>query len=217
MKDEGVFRIIDRTKWARREQFEMYRGLGFPYFSITADVDVTAYRQAVPRGGGFTLGIVHAIAAAANTTPPFRQRIREDNVIEFDVVHPSIIVLNEEEAFRFCAFPFSGDYSSFSSVASERMEEARRSPSLFDFEDQLDYLYMTSIPWIAFTSMMHATMVHADDSVPRIAWGRTKQVNDRVLLPLNVQVHHALVDGIHVGRFYAAFEEIMSHAADWFV
>jgi chloramphenicol O-acetyltransferase type A len=217
MTNEGAFRVIDREGWARREQFELFRGFRVPYFSITADVDITVYRKQVPRGAGFTLGIVHAIAAAANAIPPFRQRFRGDDVIEFDVVHPSIIVLNDDEAFRFCAFPFSENFERFSDGADERMEEARAVSSLFDFEDRIDYLFMTSIPWISFTGMMHANRTQADDSVPRIAWGRTKQAGDRILLPLNVQVHHALVDGIHVGRFYATFEEIVNHAAEWFI
>ncbi len=217
MTNEGSFRVIDRETWARREQFDLFRRLRVPYFSITSDVEISTYRKLVPRGAGFTLGIAHAIAAAANATPPFRQRLRGDDVIEFDVVHPTIIVLTEEEAFRFCAFPFSESFEQFADGARERMEEARAASSLFDFEDRLDYLFMTSIPWIPFTGMTHASMTRADDSVPRIAWGRCRQVGDRILLPLNVQVHHALVDGIHVGRFYAAFEETMNHAAEWFV
>ena len=35
-------------------------------------------------------------------------------MIEFGTVHSSIIVLNDEDAFRFCAFPFAHDFSEFS-------------------------------------------------------------------------------------------------------
>jgi len=31
-------------------------------------------------------------------------------------------------------------------------------------------------------------------------------VNGRRLMPVSVEVHHALVDGLHVGRFHAAFQ-----------
>ena len=215
MKGEGTFKIIDQAKWPRREQFELFKTFGSPYFSITADVDITTYRHALPKGGPFTIGLVYALASAANAVPAFRQRIRGDDVIEFDTVHPSIIVLNEDEAFRFCAFPFAKDYAEFAEDAPARMERARAAVSMFDYQDQDDFLFLTGLPWISFTGVMHAAPTQAPDSVPRIAWGKYRDVAGRIMLPLNVQVHHALVDGIHVGRFYAKVEEILGHAAEW--
>lgn len=217
MNNEGRFRVLDQEHWPRREQFDLFKTFGSPYFSITADVDITAYRHALPKGGRFTVGLVFALAVAANAVPEFRQRIRGDDVIEFDVVHPSIIVLRDDEAFRFCAFPYAQDFAEFSKDAPERIDRARVATSMFDFEDQDDFLFLTGLPWISFTGVMHASPTQKPDSVPRIAWGKYRQVGERILLPLNVQVHHALVDGIHVGRFYSKVEQVLGCAVDWLV
>lgn len=215
MNGEGPYRVIDRSTWPRREQFELFKGFGFPYFSVTTEIDITAYRRALPRGGHFTLGIVHALAAAANSVPPFRQRIRGEDVIEFEVVHPSIILLNDEEAFRFCVLPFAAEYVRFTEGASERMERARAASSMFDVADQEDFLFLTSLPWISFHGVTHAVPTPSADSVPRIAWGKAREVNGQVLLPLNVQVHHALVDGLHAARFFERAEAILQDADSW--
>jgi len=217
MKSEGSYRAIDQATWPRREQFKLFLGFGFPYFSLTADVDITAYRNALPKGGRFTIGLVYAIASAANSVPEFRQRIRGDDVIEFDTVHPSIIVLNDQDAFRFCVFPFANDFADFSKDAPARIEQAQLASSMYDLPDQDDFLFLTAIPGISFTGVMHAAPIHAPDSVPRIAWGKYRDVAGRIMLPLNVQVHHALIDGIHASRFYAKVEEILAHASDWLV
>ncbi len=217
MKSEGRFRVIGQAGWPRHEQFELFKSFGFPYFSITADVDITAYRTALPKGGRFTIGLVYALATAANAVPEFRQRIRGDEVIEFNVVHPSIIVLNDEDAFRFCVFPFAQGYAEFSKDAPERIEQARMAASMYDLPDQDDFLFLTAIPGISFTGVMHAAPIHAPDSVPRIAWGKYRDVAGRIMLPLNVQVHHALIDGVHAGRFYAKVEEMLEHAEEWLV
>jgi len=217
MNGVGSFRVIDQDCWPRREQFELFKSFGFPYFSLTADVDITNYRQTLPKGGRFTIGLVYAIAVAANAVPQFRQRIRDEDVIEFDTIHPSIIVLNDEDAFRFCVFPFRQEYEEFSKDAPERIEQARAAPSMFDFADQDDFLFLTGLPWISFTGVMHAAPTHAPDSVPRIAWGKYREVAGRIMLPLNVQVHHALIDGVHVGRFYSKVEEILGNAREWLV
>jgi len=217
MKGEGSFRVIDQDGWPRREQFELFKTFGSPYFSITTDVDITAYRETLPKGGRFTIGLVHALASAANIVPEFRQRIRGDDVIEFDIVHPSIIVLNDQDAFRFCVFPFAHDFAEFSKDAPKRIEQARAAPSMFDFQDQDDFLFLTAIPWISFTGVMHAAPTQAPDSVPRIAWGKYRDICGRIMLPLNVQVHHALVDGVHAGRFYSKVEEILKNVGEWLV
>ncbi|MFC2105188.1 CatA-like O-acetyltransferase [Candidatus Bipolaricaulota bacterium] len=217
MKGEGSFRVIDQGSWPRREQFELFKDFGFPYFSLTADVDITNYRQALPKGGRFTIGLVYALAVAANAVPEFRQRIRGDDVIEFDIVHPSIIVLSDQDAFRFCAFPFAHDFEEFSKDAPQRIERAKAAPSMFDSQDQDDFLFLTAIPWISFSGVSHAAPTHAPDSVPRIAWGKYHDVAGRIMLPLNVQVHHALIDGVHVGRFYSKVEEMLGNAWEWLV
>ena len=217
MSSEGTYQVIDQAGWPRREQFELFRSFGFPYFSLTADVDITNYRQALPKGGRFTIGLVYALAVAANAVPEFRQRIRGDDVIEFDIVHPSIIVLNDQDAFRFCAFPFAHDFEEFSKDAPQRIERAKAAPSMFDFQDQDDFLFLTAIPWISFSGVSHAAPTHAPDSVPRIAWGKYREVAGRIILPLNVQVHHALIDGVHVGRFYSKVEEMLGNAWEWLI
>jgi chloramphenicol O-acetyltransferase type A len=215
MNSEGRYRVIDQESWPRKEQFELFHSFGFPYFSLTVDIDITAYRSALPKGGRFTIGLAYALAAAANRVPEFRQRLRGNDVIEFETVHPSIIVLTKDEAFRFCVFPFAEDFATFSANAPERMEKAQQAPSMFSEPDQEDFLYLTGIPWISFTGLMHPLPMKGQDSVPRIAWGKYRDVGGRTLLPLNVQVHHALVDGIHAGRFFAGVEEKLADAKSW--
>lgn len=36
-----------------------------------------------------------------------------------------------------------------------------------------------------------------------------KEVNGRLLMPVSVHVHHALMDGLHVGQFLENFQERM--------
>ncbi len=69
---------------------------------------------------------------------------------------------------------------------------------------------MTAIPWVSFTSFTHPTHLNPSDTVPRFAWGKFFEESGSLKMPLAVQVHHALMDGVHVGRFYAAVQEYLS-------
>ena len=64
---------------------------------------------------------------------------------------------------------------------------------------------------MSFTSFSHARNWGREDSVPKIAFGKFVKETDRVLLPISVEVHHALVDGVHVGRFFTRLEEALAN------
>jgi chloramphenicol O-acetyltransferase type A len=69
---------------------------------------------------------------------------------------------------------------------------------------------MTAIPWVSFTSLMHP-LDFPVDSVPRISWGKFFEDGELLKMPLHVQAHHALMDGIHMGRFYAKVQDYLHH------
>ena len=50
------------------------------------------------------------------------------------------------------------------------------------------------------------------DCIPRIAWGKIAADGERWAMPVAVQVHHALVDGRHIGQFFEKLETEMQRA-----
>ena len=46
--------------------------------------------------------------------------------------------------------------------------------------------------------------------MPKISFGKFTRENDRTVMPFSVEVHHALVDGLHVGRYIARIEEMLA-------
>jgi chloramphenicol O-acetyltransferase type A len=209
-----ALRVIDPATWSRREAFELFRGFGFPYLSVTADVNVSVlHRTHHRRGFSFTVGLAHALATAANEVPALRQRLRGDVVVEHAVVHPSITVLADGDAFRFATLRYDPAFLRFAADAGERIDRARHAETLWSEPDRDDLLFMTTLPWVSFTAVVHPVPLDPPDSVPRIAWGRFRIVGRRVLLPLNIQAHHALVDGIDIGRFFQGVGEICASRA----
>jgi chloramphenicol O-acetyltransferase type A len=51
---------------------------------------------------------------------------------------------------------------------------------------------------------------HPGDSIPRFAWGKFFWEGDRLEMPLSVDGHHGVIDGVHVGRFYAEMGRYLS-------
>jgi chloramphenicol O-acetyltransferase type A len=51
--------------------------------------------------------------------------------------------------------------------------------------------------------------------VPKLAFGRAEPAGEHLWMPMSVEVHHALMDGLHVGRFVQAFEAALRAPRDW--
>lgn len=204
-------RRIDVQTWSRRDHFNLYSKMDYPHFSMCANVDITTFYRVVKECGlSFTVALVYVISRASNAIPEFRYRIRPGEVIEHKIVHPSITVLVDEDLFSFCTFDYCEDYSDFELQVTEKIAYIKEHPTLKDESGRDDYLYMTAIPWVSFTSFSHPLHLHPIDSIPRYAWGRFFEEGDIVKMPLNVQAHHALMDGLHMGKFYTKLQEYLN-------
>ena len=78
-------------------------------------------------------------------------------------------------------------------------------------EPRDDVLFMSAIPWVPFTAFHHPMPTIPSDSIPRFAWGKITGAGTEMCMPLEVQGHHALMDGIHMARWYEAVQDLFLH------
>jgi chloramphenicol O-acetyltransferase type A len=205
---------IDLDTWLRRQQFEYFRQLNHPHFSLCANLDLTVFFPYVKAGGfSFTIAFLYLVTRAANAVPEFRLRIRGDEVVEHETVSPSMTVLLDNGLFSFCTVEYTPVFPEFALDAARSMEEVKRDPVLNDLPGRDDLLFLTVIPWVSFTSFEHPMDLHPGDCIPRISWGKYFEENGRMKMPLSVQAHHALMDGIHMGRLYTEVQCYLDHPA----
>lgn len=207
-------KTIDLDSWKRRRHFDFFRALDYPHINLTAPVEVGALRALVrERGGSFFKCVLYLATRAANELPELRQRIRGETVVEHERVHPSYTFLTEDEVFGFTHVDYTPDAAGFFAAAAAAEERVRRQPTLADEPGRDDYLFVSSLPWVAFTSISHPIHMRPVDSVPRLTWGRFTEEGDRTTMPLSIQAHHALVDGLHFGRYYEILAELLARPA----
>ncbi|MGD9001141.1 MAG: chloramphenicol acetyltransferase [Anaerolineae bacterium] len=200
-------RYVDMETWSRRDHFEFFGAYDHPHFGMCANVDLTAFYPAVKaRGHSMNVAIVYVLSRVANEIPEFRYRIREGKVVEHEIVHPGTTIMVDEDVFGFAWFEYIEDFSEFAARAAETIAHYQENPNLEDEPGRDDLLFMTAIPWVSFTSFTHPMHLQPADSIPRFAWGRFFEDGDLLRMPLDVYAHHALMDGIHVGKFFAEVE-----------
>ena len=203
------YREVDVDAWERKPAFDFFRDYKDPFFNMAANVDVSRlYSFSKKRDLPFSIAALYCSVAAANEIREFRLRMIGEKVVEFDRIEATQTILNDDNTFSFCYFPWRETIEDF-------VEEGRRSREKyatlrsFDVETgRLDLIYYSVIPWVSFTSFKHANSGDNRQTVPRMVFGRIFEQDDgKRLMPFSVEGHHCLLDGYHVGRYFNLFQE----------
>ena len=184
--------------------------MDYPHFNLCANVDITKLHSYIKdKELSFFRTFLYIAVRAANEVPEFRYRIRDDKVIVHDRVDPSFTIMREDETFSFCHATYYQDFQEFYQEAGDKTRLYTENPTLKDGPGRDSLIFITSIPWLSFTSLTHPIHMNPVDSVPRIAWGKYFEEGDKIKIPVSVQAHHALMDGLHVGRYFSLLEKYL--------
>ena len=200
---------IEFTNPHRKKHFDYFRSMNHPHYSITANVDISSFLQRInDENLKFTPSMVYQLSAVAHQIPAFLQRIRGEEAVQHEFVHPSFSVSTKvSDVFSFCRVDYQGNFKDFYHRAINKIEQMQSNPVFEDEEGRDDFLYLSAVPWVSFTSISHAMHYHPHDSIPRISWGKYFKDGDKTLMPLSLTAHHALVDGRNMGEYFNLFEE----------
>ena len=204
-------KYLDVATWARRDLFEFFRTYHNPYFNVCTRLDVTNLLALLRLRHGISVSLAYHYFALriANEIEPFRYRLQNGKVFVHDVIHGGTTVLLPNESFSFAYFDYKRDFGKFIDDAQRAVEQARSGNGPFQPTSSDDLIHFTTLPWLAFTSFSHARNWGTEDSVPKIAFGKFVTEIEHTLLPISVEVHHALMDGLHVGRYLNALGEAL--------
>ena len=198
---------LDLSNWPRREHFAFFKDYDQPFFNICAPVDVTNLRAFVKREGfSFFIACHYLSTRTGNEIECFRYRLRGEQVLVHERINCGAIVLMDDERFTFTYFDYDEDFPRFHAHAQAVIAQTRAGDgNLRPHTATDDLLHHSVLPWLSFTSLSHARRHDRDDSVPKISIGKVTTENGRAQMPVSVEVHHALMDGLHVGRYFERF------------
>lgn len=199
----------------RRDRYELFNSFESPLLNITFNLEVPEFRPYCKKRGYPPFHFfLYVLFKSLMKIENFRYRIYQGEVIKIDNLIPSYTVMNQEKVLNFTRFEHSEDLGTFierSLKAREESTQAKKllhSASEFSEREIKDYVFITSIPWLDFTSIQHPVKKLSEVDIPALAWGKFKSYGeDKIVMPFSVQVHHGFVDGYHI---HLLAEEIAS-------
>ncbi|MGW8566522.1 type A chloramphenicol O-acetyltransferase [Isoptericola sp. NPDC055881] len=208
---------VDLSTWPRRQHFEHYLQASPCTYAMTVELDVTAFAAALRRSSRKTyVAQVWALATVVNRHDEFRMCLDDDGApAVWPMVHPAFTVLNpDRETFACVWTPYDPDFGTFHAAAAPLLAEHSRATDFFpQGAPPAASFDVSSLPWASFTGFT----LHIRDAwrhlAPIFTLGRYVERDGRVLLPLAVQVHHAVADGFHTARLVNELQELLADPA----
>lgn len=204
--------IISLEDWPRREHFEFFNAHDEPFHGVVAPVDCTrAYAWAQDRGVSFYQTYLHCSLQVVNNIEALRYRIEGEQVVCYHTIHAGTTIPGEGGLFKMAFIPFDPIFDRFAERYTLLEQRLKHIKGLNYDENarRLDLVHYSCLPWVSFTGLTHARNFKYKDSVPKITFGKCQQDRDKLMMPVAINLHHGLADGVTLGEFFDSFQELL--------
>jgi len=203
-------KVLDIDSWNRKAIYKHFMQLKDPFFGVVVDVDVTeAFKYAKENKKSFFAVYLHACLKAINDTQNFRLRLEDDKVFDYGVIHASATIAREDNTYGFSFIKFDKDLKQFENNYQKEKERILNTTDLYPPFNSKDCIHCSALPWFKFSG--HKEPVSGlEESIPKLGFGMYFEENAKKMMSISINVHHALVDGYHVGLFLNRFQNYLN-------
>ena len=209
------YRIIDKETYYRKGVFRHFSEDCKCSVSMTARVDVTKLvKYSKSTETKFYINFLYLLTKALNSRDDYKMGYlwQSGEIICYDVINPTQYVFHEDT--ETCTPVYSNydpDYKTFYENALADVEKAKQTREYgLDAMNHPNWFDASYISWLSYDSLN----IELPDGylyfAPIINWGKYREENGRLMLPLTVRMNHAIADGYLVARVYKLLEEEIS-------
>lgn len=212
------FHIIDRENWNREQYFEHYLKLKCT-FSMTVNVDITRLlKELHQKRIKFYPVFIYLISKVVNNHKEFRTSFNDEGILGcWEEMIPSYTIFHKDDkSFSSIWTDYSSDFHIFYKNYEEDMRLYTNVHGLFTKENIPPNVFpISSIPWASFTGFNLNINNDGDFLLPIITCGKYFNEENKVMLPISLQVHHSVCDGYHASRFLEDLQQLISNCNEW--
>lgn len=204
-----MFQLIDRSSWKREEYFNHYLSDLPCTYSMTVHLDITELRE---KRVNLYPTMLYLIACGVNRHEEFRTALNDNGEVGvYDYLSPCYTVFHKDsETFSNIWTEYCGDYVVFCREYNRDIVKYGSIENMIAKPNVPQNTFPVSmIPWSNFQGFNLNLQKGYDYLLPIFTMGKFNIVNGRCLLPLAVQVHHAVCDGFHLSRFINEIQEMI--------
>ena len=206
------YKVIDKEAYYRKGVYRHFTEDCKCSSSVTARIDVTelvGYSKKTETK--FYLNFLYLLSKTLNSRDDYRMdyRYESDELICYDVINPCHYVFHQDtETCTTVHSVYFEDYGTFYRQALLDLEEARKTrayePHNKKYPNWFDASY---ISWLSYDSLN----IELPDGYlyfpPIVNWGRYREENGRLMMPVTVRMNHAVADGYLIANVFRLLEQ----------
>lgn len=214
-----IFNLIDINSWPRKFYFEHYYKQVKCTFSFVANVDITTLLQ-VGKQNNLKLYplMLYIISRAVNEVKELRLDRNPDGQIGFwNFVSPCYTVFhNDEKTFSNIWTVYDNDFSVFYHHYLQDLENYSQVKDFMAKPNKPGNTFTIScLPWVDFTAFNLNIYDDARYLKPIFTMGKYTSQDEKIMLPIAIQCHHAICDGYHAGLLLEHIRKLAASVEEW--
>lgn len=202
---------IDLNEWSRGKLFKSYIDNMRIVMSLTVDIDVTRLIEYTKINDlKFYPSMIWIVSKIVNSHDEFKYSWDTDrNLIKWDFISPSYADFHkEDENFTKLVTVYSDNLFEFHNRYMNDKEKYKNKRAFVE-NQPLNFFDVSCLPWVRYK---HFDVHVFDEGIflaPVITWGKFELENGKYLMPLTMNIHHAVADGYHLSRFFVEVQELI--------
>ena len=209
-----TYRVIDKETYYRKGVFRHFTEDCKCSTSMTARVDVTELvKHSKESRTKFYVNFLYILSKVLNSRDDYRMGYlwQNEELICYDVIHPTQYIFHEDtETCTPVYTSYDPEYETFYKNASDDIEAAKQTREYgLDMEKHPNWFDASYISWLSYDSLN----IELPDGflyfLPIINWGKYREENGRLLMPVSVRMNHAVADGYLVANVFRLLEKEM--------
>ena len=207
MKPRANYKVIDIEKYYRKGVFRHFTKGCKCSTSITAKIDVTELAiHSKTTETKFYINFLYILSKVLNSREDYRMGYLHgtNELICYDIINPTHYVFYEDtETFTPVYTKYYAEYEKFYNATLSDIEEAKKTREYrLDMINHPNYFDASFIPWISYDSL-HLELPDGNlYFAPIINWGKYREENGRLVMPVTVRLNHAIADGYLIANVF---------------
>lgn len=200
---------IDLNNFVRKDYFQYFMSTN-NILEVTVKLDVsTALAKVKKEQLCFQAYLLYSLYKSINSIVNFRYDIYDGELIEWDSITPTFSAFNKDSELFFTLYAeMNDDYRVFNTTYRELVEKYQHTNTIVAQDDIPSNIFnVSSIPGIHFDHFSSNFMQRENQIVKMFTIGQYKQIEDKILLPITIQVSHSIVDGYHISLFFERLQK----------
>lgn len=206
------YRVIDKDAYYRKDVFRHFSEDCKCSTSMTARIDVTELVNYSSRNQTkFYINFLYILSKVLNSRDDYKMGYlqKTDELICYDLIHPTHYVFHKDTQTCTPVYTtYREDYDVFYKNAFDDIKRAKQTRKYgLDMANHPNWFDASYIPWISYDSLN----IELPDGhlffAPIVNWGKYREENGRIVMPVSVRMNHAIADGFLIANVFRLSEQ----------